>query len=90
LICSPWNDSEKLFREGEDYLMARTSDEMKSMLEEVLNDQELAARLGRNGFQTIQKRHTCTHRVDEFLSIYGQVAPARMLRRVQDEVTVCE
>jgi spore maturation protein CgeB len=88
LICSPWNDSEGLFREGEDYLMARTGEEMRSMLHEVLNDEKLAGSLGRNGFQTIQKRHTCTHRVDEFLAIYDSVAPTGQAMR--DEVTLCE
>jgi spore maturation protein CgeB len=76
LICSPWEDAEGLFRRGEDYLLARNGEEMKRMLKEVLHDEKLAASLGQNGLATIQKRHTCGHRVDEFLRIYEQVAPA--------------
>ena len=76
LICSPWEDVEGLFRKGEDYLLARDGDEMKALLQEVLHDGKLAASLGRNGLATIQKRHTCSHRVDEFFHLYKQVSPA--------------
>lgn len=90
LICSPWEDVEGLFRKGEDYLSARDGAEMKQLLEEVLHDDKLAAALGRNGLATIQKRHTCGHRVDEFFRIYQQVAPAhRPDRSVKHEVAIC-
>lgn len=79
LICSPWEDTEGLFRKGEDYLSARDGSEMKVLLEEVLNDSSLAASLARNGLSTIQKRHTCSHRVDELLRIYEQIAPPAKL-----------
>jgi spore maturation protein CgeB len=90
LICSPWEDVEGLFRKGEDYLSAQDGSEMKELLREVLHDDKLAASLGRNGLATIQKRHTCSHRVDEFLRIYQQVAPAhRPDNSVNHEVAVC-
>ena len=90
LICSPWEDTEGMFRKGEDYLMARDGNEMKSMLHEVLHDSKLAASLGRNGLATIQKRHTCGHRVDEFLYIYQQVCPASSQTMKAREVSICE
>jgi spore maturation protein CgeB len=90
LICSPWEDVEGLFRKGEDYLSAQDGSEMKELLREVLHDDKLAASLGRNGLATIQKRHTCSHRVDEFLRIYQQVAPAhRPDNSVNHEVAIC-
>jgi spore maturation protein CgeB len=90
LICSPWVDVEGLFRKGEDYLSAQDGAEMKELLREVLHDDKLAASLGRNGLATIQKRHTCSHRVDEFLRIYQQVAPAhRPDNSVNHEVAIC-
>jgi spore maturation protein CgeB len=92
LICSPWTDTEGLFRRGEDYLLARNGTEMTEMIAEVLSDTKLAASLGGNGLSTIQSRHTCTHRVDEFLKIYDGVAPARKgtLAESESEIATCE
>jgi spore maturation protein CgeB len=91
LICSPWEDVDGLFRKGEDYLLAHDGDEMKALLQEVLHDRKLAASLGRNGLATIQKRHTCSHRVDEFLRLYKQVSPAagKMAAWGAPEVGMC-
>jgi len=77
LVCSPWSDSEGLFRPGEDYLVARTSVEMQRHLREVLNDRDLAAALARSGLETIESRHTCAHRVDELLAIVDELDYAR-------------
>jgi spore maturation protein CgeB len=91
LVCSPWQDTEGLFRKGEDYLEARNGVEMKNLLSEVISDRKLAASLGQNGLATIQKRHTCTHRVDELLRIYSQVAPAIRAAQIEGiEGAVCE
>jgi spore maturation protein CgeB len=73
LICSPWNDAEHLFRPGTDYLVANNGVEMKQQMRAALNDPQLAAELARNGLETIRKRHTCAHRVDELLSIYEEL-----------------
>ena len=73
LVSSPWSDSEGLFRPGEDYLVARTSGEMRRHLRAVLSDRELAAGLARNGLETIRSRHTCAHRVDELLAIAAEL-----------------
>lgn len=77
LVCSPWEDVEGLFRAGDDYLVARTGSEMCRHLRAVLNDDALATHLVEHGLQTIRSRHTCSHRVDELLRIYRELAPVR-------------
>ncbi|QQP91059.1 glycosyltransferase [Skermanella sp. TT6] len=69
LVCSPWDDAEGLFRPGSDYLIARDGTEMTKHLRDILNDLDLAASLARSGYETVQSRHTCGHRVDELLEI---------------------
>ena len=69
LISAPWQDSESLFRVGQDFLMAQNGEEMERHLRHVLADPALACSLARNGLETILSRHTCTHRVDELFEI---------------------
>jgi spore maturation protein CgeB len=75
LISAPWLDDERLFRPGEDYLIARNGAEMRSHLNDVLNDPALGARLATSGLETIRARHTCGHRVDELLGVVTTLAP---------------
>jgi len=75
LVCSPWNDTEGLFREGQDYLLARNGEEMKRHLTDLLYDDALRAELKMNGLERILSRHTCTRRVTELLEIYDAIAP---------------
>jgi spore maturation protein CgeB len=77
LICSPWQDTENLFTEGQDYLMATSGSEMKGLVNQVLNDRFLANELAINGLTTIFEKHTCTHRVDELMTIYGELSQQR-------------
>lgn len=74
LISAPWQDSERLFTAGEDYLVARTGSEMQRHLRTVLADRDLATTLARNGRATILARHTCAHRVDELLTILEELS----------------
>lgn len=74
LVTAAWEDSEGLFRPGDDYLVARSGAEMETHLKEVLNDPELATSLARNGLETIRARHTCAHRVDELLRVWEEIA----------------
>lgn len=74
LICSPWDDAEHLFTLERDYLVARSGDEMKQLIREVLSDSSLAEDLAAHGLNTIKTRHTCAHRVDELLAIYAELA----------------
>jgi spore maturation protein CgeB len=73
LVCSPWEDTEHLFTPGRDFLVARDGDEMAAHLETVLGDPTLAFSLSQHGLRTILSRHTCGHRVDELLSICGEL-----------------
>jgi spore maturation protein CgeB len=79
LVCSPWDDAEGLFRPGNDYLIAHNGAEMTKHLRDVLNDLDLSAALARSGYETIQARHTCAHRVDELLGICRELKQANPL-----------
>lgn len=74
LVCAPWDDTEKLFRPGVDYLTARDPAQMRQHLLEVLSNPLLAHSLAEHGRQTILSRHTCAHRVDELLQIMRSLA----------------
>ncbi len=73
LVSAPWDDAEKLFTPGKDFLVARNGAEMQRHLSNVLSNSDLACSLTSSGLQTILSRHTCAHRVDELLDIYGLV-----------------
>jgi spore maturation protein CgeB len=73
LVSAPWDDTEGLFREGRDYLVARNRDEMIVRLRTVLADAPLARELSENGRRTIIERHTCAHRVNELMNIVGEI-----------------
>ncbi len=67
LVCAPWQDSERLFTPGQDYLVARDGAEMLAHLRDLADDADLRERLAANGLATIAARHTCRHRADELL-----------------------
>jgi spore maturation protein CgeB len=69
LVSAPWEDSDGLFRAGEDYLVAHDGEQMRRRLRDVVRDPDLASSLRRSGLRRIQERHTCAHRVDELLAI---------------------
>jgi spore maturation protein CgeB len=82
LVCAPWDDCEDLFRPGQDYLVANTGAEMREHLDLLRHSAEARAQLSRAGLETILKRHTCAHRVDELLAICAQLEPGdRKARR---------
>jgi spore maturation protein CgeB len=85
LLSAPWHDTEGLFRVGEDFLMARDGITMREHLRNVLSDPKLAASLSASGLETIRSRHTCAHRVNELLRIYGDMktAPAQKEEAVE-------
>ena len=78
LISAPWQDTEGLFRAGQDFLMARNGSDMRKNLRDVLNDSSLAQSLAASGLETIRKRHTCGHRVNELFGIYDAIKSAPM------------
>jgi spore maturation protein CgeB len=69
LISAPWEDSERLFTPGQDYLVARDGEEMTRHLERLLGDEQRRREFAARGRRTILARHTCRHRVDELLAI---------------------
>jgi spore maturation protein CgeB len=78
LVSAPWEDSEGLFRPGQDFLVARDRFEMAARLEALTRDDELRAALVRSGLETIRARHTCRHRAEELLALHASIAaPAR-------------
>ena len=73
LLSAPWDDCEHLFRIDRDFLMVRSGAEMTSALRDLKNDPDLCTMLATNGLETIRKRHSCAHRVDELLAIAEQI-----------------
>jgi spore maturation protein CgeB len=73
LICAPWNDVEKLFSPGLDYLVAQNGTEMRDHIRSLLADPDKAHRMAMHGLETILSRHTCAHRVDELLEIMEEL-----------------
>jgi len=71
LVSAPWDDAEGLFTPGQDFLVAQDGAEMQAALESLLQDEARARELAARGLQTILSRHTCAHRADELLRIYG-------------------
>ena len=69
LVSAPWEDREHLFTPGQDYLVARNSDEMTRHLVALRADPDRRAALAAHGLATIRARHTCAARVDELLAI---------------------
>jgi spore maturation protein CgeB len=74
LICAPWTDTERLFRPGQDYLLAGNPAEMERHLAAVASDPALRQALTEHGLATIRARHTCHHRVDELLTIVATLS----------------
>jgi spore maturation protein CgeB len=69
LVSAPWHDSEGLFRPGENFLVARSGDEMTAHLRRLRDDAGLRAALAASGLARVRARHTCGHRADELLAI---------------------
>lgn len=68
LICSPWRDTEQLFREG-DFLIVKNAEEMTTAIEHLLRDRAAAEAQALRGLETILSRHTCAHRAEELTYI---------------------
>lgn len=69
LVSAPWRDSEALFTEGTDYLVARTGAEMTKHLRALAADPEMRHSLAVNGLAAVRSRHSCMHRARELLAI---------------------
>lgn len=73
LVSSPWCDREGLFTEGKDYLLVKSGADMTAALKSILHEPMLARELSAHGRDTILRRHTCAHRVDELMLICRQM-----------------
>jgi spore maturation protein CgeB len=82
LVSAPWEDSEGLFRPGEDYLVARDGAEMTRHLRALRDDPDLRRSLVTHGLETIRARHSCAHRADELLHILARLGAARPIESV--------
>ena len=82
LVSAPWEDSEGLFRVGEDFLMVPTGPEMTKALRRLRNEPDLRRSLVEKGLETILARHTCGHRADELLAVVERLAAPAPLRSV--------
>jgi spore maturation protein CgeB len=69
LLSAPWQDSENLFRPGTDFLFANTGAEMTGHIERLLTHPEAGRSMAAEGLETIRRRHTCSHRVNQLLEI---------------------
>jgi len=69
LVSAPWDDCERLFTPGRDFLVAADGAEMKRHLRALLADEAWARALAEHGRATILARHTCGHRVGELLDV---------------------
>jgi len=85
LISAPWDDAEHLFTPGADYLVARDGAEMRGHMRLLANDRAAARELARHGLETIQRRHTCAHRVTELLTIVAATQPRAAASSARDE-----
>jgi spore maturation protein CgeB len=68
LISAPWQDSERLFREG-DFLTVRNAAEMRRAMEYLLSDPEAAKAQALRGLETVLTHHTCRHRAQQLSTI---------------------
>jgi spore maturation protein CgeB len=76
LLSAPWEDSEGLFRLGEDFLMVSNGGEMAEAMKQVKDDPDLRSSMARSGLETIRARHTCGHRAEELLEIVARISPS--------------
>jgi spore maturation protein CgeB len=78
LVSAAWQDTERLFAPGDDYLVANTGEDMTRHLHGVMTDQALASSLEHRGVAAIRRRHTCDHRAQELLTIVKSIEASRL------------
>ena len=73
LVCAPWTDTEALFRPGQDYVLARDGEEMSALLGELLESETARQQIASSGLETIRQHHTCRHRAEQLMEIFGEI-----------------
>jgi spore maturation protein CgeB len=79
LVSAPWNDTERLFEPGKDFLFAMNGNEMAAHIKTIIENESHSAAFAQHGLQTIRSRHTCSHRVNELLEICSTCSPSPQL-----------
>jgi spore maturation protein CgeB len=69
LVSTPWPDTDHLFREGTQYVVADNREQMVEALDWLWHDAPARERLGREGRARILEAHTCRHRAEQLLAI---------------------
>ena len=69
LVCSPWSDSEGLFRPGQDYICVPDTSAMINELKYLLRDNSARQQIAASGLETVRARHTCAHRAQQLADI---------------------
>lgn len=67
-VSQPTNGIEEWFTEGKDLVVVESAHEAKEAYEQLLDDPEHRAEIGRNARETILERHTFHHRAHSILS----------------------
>jgi spore maturation protein CgeB len=75
LISAPWSDTENLFRPGRDFLVVGDGREATRAMRDLQGDRAMADELAAAGRETLERRHTCAHRVTELLDICASLDP---------------
>jgi len=83
LVSCWWDDRERLFEPGRDYLVARAPGEMRRALTLLLADRDAAAAVAAAGLAAVRARHTCAHRVDELFGIVRTMAGSPAIEAVR-------
>jgi len=73
LLSAPWSDAENLFRPGRDFLMVENAAGMQRAMRDLLADRAMADEIAMSGRASIERRHTCAHRVDELFAILHEL-----------------
>jgi spore maturation protein CgeB len=69
LVSTRWPDTDRLFREGTQYVVADTREQFVEALDWLWHDPAARERLGREGRARILEAHTCRHRAEQLLAI---------------------
>jgi spore maturation protein CgeB len=73
LLTSPWNDAEHLFTPAKDFLTANNKSEMIELMRTICSDNAVADSITESGLNTILRKHTCAHRVNELYGICDEL-----------------
>lgn len=73
LISAAWQDREGLFRPGRDLMIVSNQEEMKEAMKQLSEDDDMRTEIAKNGLETIHRKHSCSHRVNELLEICEEI-----------------